>query len=103
MNAIVCNINDVEREFIDKIDALIHQRVNGIILMGSIFEKNICRVAIERRYSEFPFVTVNANLALPNVCEVLQDHVQGMVDAVRYLNQINRKKIAFIYLKKVEF
>ena len=100
VNAIVCNFNDVEREFIDKIDALIHQRVNGIILMGSIFEKNICRVAIERRYSEFPFVTVNANLALPNVCEVLQDHVQGMVDAVRYLNQINRKKIAFIYLKK---
>ena len=100
VNAIVCNINDVEREFIEKVDSLIHQRVNGIILMGSIFEKNICRVAIERRYSEVPFVTVNANLALPNVCEVLQNHVQGMMDAVRYLHRIGREKVAFIYLKK---
>lgn len=100
VNAVVCNINDVEQEFVEKIDNLLHQRVNGIILMGSIFEKNICRVAIERRYSEIPFVTVNANLALPNVCEVLQDHVQGTVDAVRYLNRIGRKRIAFVYLKK---
>ncbi len=100
VSALVCNINDVEQEFVEKVDSLIHQRVNGIILMGSIFEKNICRVAIERRYSEVPFVTVNANLALPNVCEVLQNHVQGMMDAVKYLHHIGRKKVAFVYLKR---
>lgn len=81
-------------------DNLIDKHVNGAILLGSIFEQNICKIAIERRYSSFPFVTVNANLALPNVREVMLDQVQGTRDAVKLLYKQGRRKIGWIYCDK---
>ncbi len=97
VNMVLCNIVDVEKEFINQVDNLIEKRVNGVILLGSIFENPVCKVAIERRYSEFPFVAVNANFALPNVCEVLQDQYQGARDAVRYLYGLGRRRIGWVY------
>lgn len=94
---VLCNIPDVEREFITQVDNLVEKRVNGIILLGSVFENEICRVAIERRYQDMPFVTVNANLALPNVREVLQDQIQGTRDAVKYLYECGKRGIGWIY------
>lgn len=97
---ILCNIPDIERGFITQVDNLVEKKVNGIILLGSVFENKICKVAIEKRYSEMPFVTVNANLALPNVREVLQEQILGTRDAVRYLYQCGRRKIGWIYYHK---
>lgn len=97
---VLCNIPDIEREFITQVDNLVERKVNGIILLGSVFENKICRVAIEKRYSELPFVTVNANLALPNVREVLQDQIQGTREAVSYLYQCGKRKIGWIYYHK---
>lgn len=100
VNTVLCNLVDVEKEFINQIDNLIEKRVNGVILMGSIFENDICRIAIERRYSEFPFVTVNANFALPNVCEVMQNQFQGTRDAVRYLFEGGKRRIGWVFYNK---
>lgn len=97
VNAILCNMVDVEKEFIGGVDNLIEKHVNGVILMGSIFENDVCRAAVERRYSEFPFVAVNANLALPNVHEVIQDQRQGTCDAVKYLYASGRRHIGWVY------
>lgn len=97
VNTILCNIVDIDREFISQVDNLIEKRVNGVILMGSIFENDVCRIAMERRYSGFPFVAVNGNFALPNVHEVLQDQFHGTVEAVRYLHRLGRKKIGWVF------
>ena len=97
LNTILCNLGDVEGGFISQVDNLLEKRVNGIVLLGSVFERNICRVSIERRYSGIPFVTVNGNIALPNVREVMQNQVQGTRDAVKYLVQQKRKRIGWIY------
>ncbi len=99
-NTILCNIADVEREFIGKVDNLVERRVNGIILLGSIFENEICKATIERRYSGIPFVAVNANFALPNVCEVMQNQMQGCKDAVTYLVEEGHRKIGWIFYHK---
>lgn len=99
VNTVLCNIVDVEKEFINQVDNLIEKRVNGVILMGSIFQNDICRVAIERRYSELPFVVVNGNFALPNVYEVIQDQCQGTRDAVHYLYSRGRRKIGWIFYR----
>ena len=100
VNTIVCNIVDIEREFISQVDNLIEKRVNGVILMGSIFEQEICRITIERRYSGFPFVAVNGNFALPNVQEVMQDQFRGTLEAVRYLFQQGRRNIGWVFYNK---
>lgn len=100
VNTILYNVSDVEKEFINKMDTLIEKRVNGVILLGSVFENDICKVSIERRYSGYPFVTVNANFALPNVREVMQDQSQGLKDAVQYLHSRGKSRIGFIYYHK---
>jgi len=97
IDTLIRNINDADRDFIQAVDHLIEKKVQGIILLGSIFEGKICRVSMERRYSEIPFVSVNANLALPNVYEVLQEQESGMERAVRYLYGQGRKHIAYVY------
>lgn len=100
VNTILCNIVDVEREFISQVDNLIEKRVNGVILMGSIFENDICKITIERRYSGFPFVAVNGNFALPNVQEVMQDQFRGTKEAVEYLCRQGRRRIGWIFYNR---
>lgn len=100
LNTILCNLSDVEGGFINQIDNLIDKRVNGVVLLGSVFEQSICKIAIERRYSGLPFVAVNANFALPNVREVMQNQFQGTKDAVKYLHQQGRKHIGWIFYHK---
>jgi len=99
-NTVLCNITDVEKEFVNQVDNLIEKRVNGVILMGSIFKNNICRLAIERRYSDFPFVSINGNFAIQNVHEIIQDQFQGTKDAVNYLIKIGRRRIGWIFVNK---
>ena len=97
VNTILCNIVDVEKEFIGQLDNLIEKKVNGVILMGSIFQHHICRVALERKYSGYPFVSINGNFGLPNVHEITQDQVSGTADAVRYLYGLGKRHIGYIY------
>ena len=73
INTVLCNITDVEKEFTDQINNLIAKKVNGVILMGSIFQDPLCRVIMERKYSGFPFVAINSSFELQNVREVIQD------------------------------
>lgn len=100
LNTILCNMADVEGSFISQVDNLIEKRVNGVVLMGSVFEQSICKIAIERRYSGIPFVAVNANFALPNVREVMQNQRQGTRDAVRFLYEKGMRRIGWIFSNK---
>lgn len=97
LNTILCNLADVEGGIINQVDTLIEKRVNGVVLLGSVFERSICKIAIERRYSGLPFVTVNANFALPNVREVMQNQFQGTKDAVKFLHQQGKQKVGWIF------
>lgn len=100
LNTILCNLADVEGGFINQVDNLIEKRVNGVVLFGSVFERSICKIAIERRYSGLPFVTINANFALPNVREVMQNQYQGTKDAVKLLYKQGKKRIGWIFYNK---
>lgn len=97
INTILCNIHDVESEFVEQVDNLIDKKVNGIIMMGSIFENKLCRMLLEGRYSGMPFVSINGNFGLPNVCEVILDQQTAVEDAVRYLYDLDRRCIGMIY------
>lgn len=97
INTVLCNICDVESEFVEQIDNLINKKVNGIIMMGSIFEGNLRRALLESRYSGFPFVSINGYFGITNVCEVILDQRRGIKDAVHYLHSLGRSKIGFIF------
>lgn len=100
ISTVLCNISDVEREFISQMDNMIEKKVNGVILMGSIFRSKLCRSAIERRYSSFPFVSINGSFELPNVHEIILEQRQGVYDAVAYLYKQGRRRIGYVYCRK---
>lgn len=97
INTVLCNIVNVETEFINQLNHLIERKVNGVILMGSIFQHEICRLAFEKKYSGFPFVAINGNFGLPNVHEVLQDQLNGTKEAVLYLHKLGKRHIGYVY------
>ncbi len=97
INTVLCNIVNVETEFISQLNHLIERKVNGVILIGSIFQHEICRLALERKYSGFPFVAINGNFGLPNVHEVIQDQLNGTKEAVLYLHRLGKRRIGCVY------
>lgn len=96
-STILSNIDDVSCEFLSQIDILLEKKVDVIILLGSIFEEEICKIALEHRYSGYSFVAVNAGFSLPNVCEIMQDQQFGMAKAIQHLVSLGRTKIGWIY------
>ena len=76
------------------------RRVDGVILIGSMFGDDRLKAEIERYIPNTPVVLVNGEMDLPNVYCVIADEERGTEDCVAYLFRHGRKKIA--YLKDVE-
>lgn len=71
------------------------RRVEGAILMGSMFSNEKVKKAIERHLPKIPIVIVNGYLDLPNVSGVIADEDQGIAKCVDLLVSRGKKKIAF--------
>jgi len=71
------------------------RRVEGVILMGSMFMTEKIKKNIEDHLSNVPVVIVNGYLDLPNVSGVIVDEDTGIYKCVNLLVSKGRKKIAF--------
>lgn len=72
------------------------RRVEGAILMGSMFSNTRVKEAIERHLPQVPIVIVNGYLDLPNVSGVIVDEDQGISRCVDLLVSRGKKKNAFV-------
>lgn len=52
---------------------------------------------LDGRYSGMPFVAINGNFGLPNVCEVILDQQTAVEEAVRYCYNQGRRHIGMVY------
>lgn len=71
------------------------RRVEGVILMGSMFETESVKDAIRRHLPKVPVVMVNGYLDLPNVSGVIVDEDHGVEQCVELLVKKGKRKIAF--------
>lgn len=78
------------------LEILEQRRVDGVILMGSMFETKGMRRLLETHLSNIPVVIANGYLDLPNVYGVLVDEERGVMDCVEYLNQREYRRPAFV-------
>lgn len=78
------------------IELLEQRRVEGAILVGSMFATEAVRQSIEKHLSGIPVVLVNGALELPNVYSILIDEERGTQDGVAYLAGQGRKHLAYI-------
>lgn len=72
------------------------RRVEGVILMGSMFSTEAVKQSIREHLPKVPVVIVNGYLDLPNVSGVVVDEDAGVEKCIDLLVGKGKKKIAFI-------
>lgn len=78
------------------IQILEERRVEGVILMGSMFMTEGVKKSIQEFLPDIPVVMVNGYLDLPNVSGVLVDEDAGIERCVDLLMEKSKRKIAFV-------
>lgn len=72
------------------------RRVEGVILMGSMFSTDAVKQSIKEHLPRVPVVLVNGYLDLPNVSGVIVDEDAGVTQCVALLAGKGKRKIAFV-------
>lgn len=80
----------------DYIRILEQRRVEGVILMGSMFETEAVRESIKKHLPRVPIVMVNGYLDLPNVSGVIVDEDTGVEKCVDLLFTRGKSRLAFV-------
>ncbi len=78
------------------IKILEQRRVEGVVLMGSVFGTEKVKQSIMEHLSNVPVVIANGFLDLPNVYGILVDEQGGVEQCVDLLAGKGRKKLAFV-------
>lgn len=78
------------------IGILEQRRVEGVILIGSMFGTKEVSSAIERYLPRIPVVIVNGSLDLPNAYNVLIDEERGTEDCVALMVRRGRRRLAYL-------
>lgn len=81
---------------VEYIKLLEQRRVEGVILMGSMFQTEKVKKGIQEHLPAIPTVIVNGYLDLPNVYGILVDECSGIEQCVSLLMEKNHKKLAFV-------
>lgn len=94
--SIIMNAGSEPEQMEYSIQILKQRKVDGTIIIGSIFQNDYVKRAIETYLSDIPVVFANGYLELPNVYGALVDEFQGVRNCVGLLYERGYKKIAFV-------
>lgn len=92
---IILNTGHEDKDKCHAISILERRRVEGVVMMGSIFQSEAVSEAIKKHLSNVPVVMVNGWLDLPNVYGILSDEQGGVEQCVELLVSKGRTRIAF--------
>ncbi len=93
---ITMSTGPAEERKAEYIRILEQRRVEGVILMGSVFATEQMKETLSRYLPKIPVVIVNGYLNLPNVSGVLVDEDDGVEQLVDLLIEKGKRKIAFV-------
>lgn len=95
-NVIVCNTGGTLENTMKYIKLMADRMVDGLIFVGSIFNK-ICKdERIIKAIGKLPIVLANGQLDLPNSYSVLVNDGGGIEKMVKYLYEKGYKEIAYV-------
>ncbi len=78
------------------IPMLRQRKVESVVLMGSIYQNNAVKTAIENYLPDTPIVIFNGYLDLPNVYGLMADEENGVKSCVELLCGKGRRNLAFV-------
>ncbi|HWR45647.1 LacI family DNA-binding transcriptional regulator [Sporomusa sp.] len=99
-NVILCNTGGKTDESINYLRMLMEKKVDGIILIGSVFNDQQVRKYVSKHVRNLPIVLANGYLAVDNSYSVLVDDFYGISCCVEHLYAKKHTKI--IYIKDAE-
>lgn len=85
-----------ENKKTEYIKILEQRRVEGVILIGSMFGTHHIKETIKKHLSNIPIVIVNGHINLKNIYSILIDEKQGIENCTNFLLKSGKKKISFI-------
>lgn len=95
-NVILCNTGGDSNKKIKYINTLEEKKVDGIILVGSVFkDKNIENV-IQRVAEKIPIVIINGFIKAENVYSIICDVAYGISACVDYLHGKGHREIVYL-------
>lgn len=94
--AILCNTGEDINEKIKYMNILMQKKVDGIILVGSVFKDESLEGAIAGISSKVPVVMINGFVDCKNVYSIICDDSSGISQAVDFLCRQGRKKLIYL-------
>ena len=96
-STLLCNTGDDLEKKKKYIRDFASRKLDGIILLGSVFNYAEIERMICDYLPETPVIISNSTLAIPNAYSVLIDHTVGMNLAVSHLVEKGHERIAFVH------
>jgi LacI family transcriptional regulator len=93
---LILNTGESEESRVRALHTLEQRRVEGVVLIGSIFQSREIEHTISLCLSDVPVVMINGHLPLHNVYSVLADEENGIRDCVEYLVKRGRRHLVFL-------
>lgn len=93
---ILCNTFGNEATALQYLKAVIEKQVDGIILVGSVFNEIGRGQEFETLLKQVPVVLANGSLEIPNAHSVLVDDVKGVKLAVEHLVSQGRRQLIYV-------
>lgn len=94
--ALIINTGDSDKKKVQAIQTLARRRVDGVILVGSTFQNEKVKEALEACFSGEPVIMTNGYLDLPNIKGVLVDEKDGVASCVDLMVKKGHRKLAFV-------
>lgn len=94
-NVILCNTGYSLDKTVEYIRLLTERQVDGLIFLGSIFDKYLSDTEIQKAIGNVPVVLANGQSKLNNSNSVMIDDSLGIQKIVRYLDKKGHKNIAY--------
>jgi len=92
---IIFNTGKSVAEKTSTIQLVCKRKVDAVVLMGSVFQTEEIKNALETYLPNVPIAFCNGYLDLPNVFSIISDEKGGVQKTVEFLRRKNREKIAF--------
>lgn len=95
-NVMVCNTGGLMHENLRYLRMMVEKQVDGLILVGSVFEELAQSTEGLEYLRHMPVVLSNGSLSLENAYSVLVDDPLGTALSVRHLAQKGRKDLYYV-------
>lgn len=93
---IIMNTGPAEEEKAAYVRILSQRRVEAAVLIGSTFQSDLVKRAIQEYLPATPIIIANGCLDLPNVYGIIADEQNGVSNCVKLLADRGKRKLAFV-------